>query len=66
MTNDEFLMTKEARNPKRDENSSHMPSAIRSFGLYPAAGFGGQGTVSNVLVRCLSPDAQVLCHAHGR
>src|SRR5439155_867910 len=33
--------------------------------IYPAAGFGGQGTVSNVPVRCLSPDAQVLCHAHG-
>ncbi|PYJ57520.1 MAG: hypothetical protein DME24_18935 [Verrucomicrobia bacterium] len=33
--------------------------------IYPAAGFGGQGTVSNVPVRCLSPEAQVLCHAHG-
>jgi len=32
---------------------------------YPAAGFDGQGTVRDVQVRCLSPEAQVLCHAHG-
>jgi lincosamide nucleotidyltransferase A/C/D/E len=33
--------------------------------IYPAAGFDGLGTVRDVEVRCLSPAAQVLCHAHG-
>src|SRR5213594_1532228 len=33
MTNDEFLMTKETRNPKREESSSHGPAAFRAFVL---------------------------------
>src|SRR5437879_12605804 len=33
--------------------------------IYPAAGFDGRGTVGDVPVRCLSPEVQVLCHAHG-
>jgi len=33
--------------------------------IYPAEGFSGSGTVEGVAVRCLSPTAQVLCHAHG-
>ncbi len=33
--------------------------------IYPAAGFNGRGTVSGYAVRCLSPEAQVLGHAHG-
>lgn len=33
--------------------------------VYPAEGFGGCGLVSGRSVRCLSPAAQVLCHAHG-
>ena len=33
--------------------------------IYPAEGFKGQGVVAAHKVRCLSPAAQVLCHAHG-
>ena len=33
--------------------------------IYPAEGFGGQGTIGEMSVRCLTPTAQVLCHAHG-
>ena len=33
--------------------------------IFPAAGFGGRGVVRGVRVRCLSPEVQVLCHAHG-
>jgi lincosamide nucleotidyltransferase A/C/D/E len=32
---------------------------------FPASGFGGRGVVQGVSVRCLSPEVQVLCHAHG-
>jgi lincosamide nucleotidyltransferase A/C/D/E len=33
--------------------------------IFPAPGFSGQGTVHGMRVRCLSPEVQVLCHAHG-
>jgi lincosamide nucleotidyltransferase A/C/D/E len=33
--------------------------------IYPAEGFSGRGLIEGVSVRCLSPRAQVLCHAHG-
>lgn len=33
--------------------------------IFPAAGFSGRGVVDGVAVRCLSPETQVLCHAHG-
>jgi lincosamide nucleotidyltransferase A/C/D/E len=33
--------------------------------IYPAEGFGGQGTIGEMSVRCLSPTTPVLCHAHG-
>jgi lincosamide nucleotidyltransferase A/C/D/E len=33
--------------------------------VYPAEGFNGHGLVEQVAVRCLSPTAQVLGHAHG-
>ena len=33
--------------------------------IFPAAGFSGQGVVGDIDVRCLSPETQVLCHAHG-
>ena len=33
--------------------------------IFPAAGFCGRGLVQGVSVRCLSPEVQVLCHAHG-
>jgi lincosamide nucleotidyltransferase A/C/D/E len=32
---------------------------------FPAAGFRGRGVINGYLVRCLSPEVQVLCHAHG-
>ena len=32
---------------------------------YPAEGFSGQGVVAGKSVHCLSPTAQVLCHAYG-
>ena len=33
--------------------------------IFPAGGFDGRGVVQGVSVRCLSPEVQVLCHAHG-
>jgi lincosamide nucleotidyltransferase A/C/D/E len=33
--------------------------------IFPAAGFSGRGLVQDISVRCLSPEVQVLCHAHG-
>jgi lincosamide nucleotidyltransferase A/C/D/E len=33
--------------------------------VYPEAGFSGRGIVAGRPVNCLSPEAQVLCHAHG-
>lgn len=33
--------------------------------IFPAEGFEGRGIVAGLKVRCLSPAAQVLCHAHG-
>jgi len=33
--------------------------------IFPAAGFSGRGVVQGLSVRCLSPETQVLCHAHG-
>ncbi len=33
--------------------------------IFPAEGFGGRGVIEGLSVRCLSPAAQVLCHAHG-
>jgi lincosamide nucleotidyltransferase A/C/D/E len=33
--------------------------------IFPAAGFSGRGKVGGMGVRCLSPETQVLCHAHG-
>jgi lincosamide nucleotidyltransferase A/C/D/E len=32
---------------------------------YPAEGFGGRGSIDGTAVRCLTPEVQVLCHAHG-
>ena len=33
--------------------------------IFPAAGFSGLGVVQGISARCLSPETQVLCHAHG-
>jgi lincosamide nucleotidyltransferase A/C/D/E len=33
--------------------------------IFPAAGFAGRGEILGTSVRCLSPEVQVLCHAHG-
>jgi lincosamide nucleotidyltransferase A/C/D/E len=33
--------------------------------IFPAAGFNWRGVVQGIGVRCLSPETQVLCHAHG-
>lgn len=33
--------------------------------VFPAAGFSGRGVVKGTSVRCLTPETQVLCHAHG-
>ena len=33
--------------------------------IFPAAGFAGRGEILGFNVRCLSPEVQVLCHAHG-
>jgi len=33
--------------------------------VFPAPGFAGRGQILGFNVRCLSPDVQVLCHAHG-
>src|SRR5215813_4833755 len=41
----------------RMENGAHW--------IFPSAGFAGRGVVQGIAVRCLTPEAQVLCHAHG-
>jgi lincosamide nucleotidyltransferase A/C/D/E len=33
--------------------------------IYPAEGFRGKGMIGDLSVKCLSPETQVLCHAHG-
>jgi lincosamide nucleotidyltransferase A/C/D/E len=33
--------------------------------IFPAYGFSGRGVVQGVSVGCLTPEVQVLCHAHG-
>jgi lincosamide nucleotidyltransferase A/C/D/E len=33
--------------------------------IFPAHGFSGRGVVQGASVRCLTPEVQVLCHAHG-
>ena len=33
--------------------------------IFPSDGFRGRGVVEGFAVRCLSPEVQVLCHAHG-
>jgi lincosamide nucleotidyltransferase A/C/D/E len=33
--------------------------------IFPAEGFSGRGVVQGIAMRCLSPETQVLCHAHG-
>ena len=33
--------------------------------IFLAAGFSGLGVVQGISARCLSPETQVLCHAHG-
>lgn len=33
--------------------------------IFPAAGLTGHGIVGGMVVRCLTPEVQVLCHAHG-
>jgi lincosamide nucleotidyltransferase A/C/D/E len=33
--------------------------------IFPAAGFSGRGSLNGFVMRCLSPEVQVLCHAHG-
>jgi lincosamide nucleotidyltransferase A/C/D/E len=33
--------------------------------IFPASGFAGRGEILGLNVRCLSPEVQVLCHAHG-
>ena len=35
------------------------------YWIYPAEGFNGKGTINGKAIRCLSPEAQVLCHAYG-
>jgi lincosamide nucleotidyltransferase A/C/D/E len=48
----------------RDGNGVyHMENG--SDWIFPAAGFSGRGVVQGNGVRCLSPETQVLCHAHG-
>ena len=48
-----------------DEGNGVYRMANGSDWIFPAAGFSGRGVVEGVNVRCLSPEVQVLCHAHG-
>ena len=48
----------------RDGNGVYR-MANGSDWIFPAAGFNGRGIVAGFRVRCLSPEVQVLCHAHG-
>lgn len=33
--------------------------------VFPASGFDGRGVINGRQVRCLTPEVQVHCHAHG-
>ena len=33
--------------------------------VFPASAFGGWGLVGGVPVRCMTPEAQVMCHGQG-
>jgi hypothetical protein len=33
--------------------------------VFPRSGFEGRGMIAGVAVRCLTPEVQVYCHAHG-
>lgn len=48
----------------RDGNGVYRMSNGQDW-IFPAAGFAGRGSVNGIAVRCLSPETQVLCHAHG-
>ena len=52
-----FIFDREGNGVYRLENGSDW--------IFPAAGFGGRGSIQDVGVRCLSAETQVLCHAHG-
>lgn len=48
-----------------EEGNGVYRMADGSDWIFPASGFSGRGVVQDVSVRCLSPEVQVLCHAHG-
>lgn len=48
----------------RDGNGVYR-MASGSDWIFPAEGFTGRGVIQGIGVRCLSPETQVLCHAHG-
>jgi lincosamide nucleotidyltransferase A/C/D/E len=48
----------------RDGNGVYRMSNGADW-IFPAAGFGGRGVIQGISVRCLTPETQVLCHAHG-
>jgi len=48
-----------------EEGNGVYRMANGSDWVFPASGFSGRGVVHGVSVRCLSPEVQVLCHAHG-
>ncbi len=48
----------------RDGNGIYR-MANGSDWIFPAAGFNGRGVVLGIAMGCLSPETQVLCHAHG-
>ena len=45
-----------------DGNGRQRISGAKDW-IYPALGFTGTGTIGGRMVRCLTPDVQVLCHA---
>jgi lincosamide nucleotidyltransferase A/C/D/E len=48
----------------RDGNGVYRMANGKDW-IFPAAGFTGRGVVNGFSVRCLTPETQVLCHAHG-
>jgi lincosamide nucleotidyltransferase A/C/D/E len=48
----------------RDDNGVYEMTNGEEW-IFPAGGFEGRGSIDGVVVRCLTAEVQVLCHAYG-
>jgi GNAT superfamily N-acetyltransferase len=48
-----------------DDGNGLYEMAEGATWVFPASGFEGRGVINGLALRCLTPQVQVLCHAHG-